>query len=98
MFIKCAWKFVVATCIAIFRKQTVILKFMLLENSACVLISRHKVRCERCKIYIHTFFLTVYSNRKCLLDLYKNEVQLANVLCDITNIPKSTVYDNLNTI
>ena len=35
---------------------------MLLENSACVLISRHKVGREKCEIYTHAFFFTVYSS------------------------------------
>ena len=34
------------------------------------------------------------NNKKRILDLYESGVHSANVLCQITNTPKSTVYDN----
>ena len=48
-----------------------------------------------------TYFLVTtmfeIDNKKRLIDLYEIGVQLANVLCDIANTPKSTVYDSLKT-
>jgi hypothetical protein len=34
-------------------------------------------------------------NRKRLLNIYENEITSAQKWCEITNIPRSTVYDNL---
>ena len=45
--------------------------------------------------YLLVSVISEIDNRKCLINLYENVVQSANILCDVRNIFKFTVYNNL---